>query len=85
MLMGSSGTPREFGFSRNNLVKSNFPNIDPRDKNVMLPNPYGLRLRGFFDERKSIIGTLRFSDWNVFVNFSNIIFTLSIKIALIFY
>ncbi|WP_205635831.1 hypothetical protein, partial [Algoriphagus antarcticus] len=63
----------EFGFSRNNLVELNFPHISPLDKKVM-SHPYGLRLRGFFDERKSAIGTIRFSDWNVFVNFSNTIF-----------
>jgi len=63
----------EFGFSRNNLEESNFPHFSPLNKQK-LSNPYGLRLRGFFDERKSVIGTLRFSDWNVFVNFSNTIF-----------
>jgi hypothetical protein len=63
----------EFGFSRNNLEESNFPHFSPLNKQK-LSNPYALRLRGFFDERKSVIGTLRFSDWNVFVNFSNTIF-----------
>jgi RHS repeat-associated protein len=63
----------EFGFSRPNLVESNFPKINPLNK-TLLPNPYGLRIKGFFDERKSNIGTLRFSDWNVFANFSETIF-----------
>ncbi|WP_192349072.1 hypothetical protein [Algoriphagus sp. Y33] len=63
----------EFGFSRNNLFESNFPHLNPLN-NKRLSNPYGLRLKGFFDERRSNIGTLRFSDWNVFVNFSNTIF-----------
>lgn len=62
----------EFGFSRSNLVESNFPKISPFNKKE-LSNPYGLRIKGFFDERKSTIGTLRFSDWNVFYNFSNTI------------
>jgi RHS repeat-associated protein len=59
----------EFGFTRENLLESNFPKVNPLN-NKEFSNPYGIRLKGFFDERRSNIGTIRFNDWSLFENFS---------------
>jgi RHS repeat-associated protein len=43
----------EFGFTRENLLESNFPKVNPLN-NKEFSNPYGIRLKGFFDERRTI-------------------------------
>ena len=58
-----------FGFRAQDLIQENFPT------NSGEFGPYGIRIQGYVNGRyPSNLGTIYFSDWNTFYNFSKYIF-----------
>ncbi|MGV8137733.1 MAG: FG-GAP-like repeat-containing protein [Mangrovibacterium sp.] len=57
-----------FRFAKGNLIKANYPSKNIFGK--IVSKPYAIRIEGYFGERPTVIGTIRFSDWDAFYKFN---------------
>jgi RHS repeat-associated protein len=69
---GSNLRKQIFSFKESNLIESNFPSRNIYGK--VVAEPFAIRIQGYFGERSSVIGIIRFSDWQAFYNFNRNIY-----------